>query len=542
MKCLRDYHDLYLKTDVLLLADVFENFRDLTMKNYGLDAAHFITTPGVTMCAALKFTEVHLELLRDINMLNFFEGGIRGGVSCIMNRYAKANHPSLPNYDETAPIKNILYLDMNNLYGRAMIDPLPVSGFRWLSRDEIVDLKPRIQDIADDAEIGCALEVDLDYPDNLHDKHNDYPLSPEHLDITSDMLSPYSRHLLQKLGKKLPSKNHKLVPNLMPKRNYIVHYRNLKFYLEMGLKLRFIHKVIEFKQSKWLAPYIDFNTNMRKEATTDFEKNLYKLMNNAVFGKMCEDLRKRIDVRLVSSQPAAERYIAQPNFDSFKILNEDVTMIKMNKTSILWRKPTFVGFTILELSKLHMYKFHYKHLVPLYTYGGSCKAKLLFTDTDSLCYEITTPDLYGDMLRNSNFYDTSNYDRLHDNYSETNAKVVGKMKDECGGVMPLEFVGLRAKMYSLLLPGEKEKSTAKGVKRSHAKKYVKHCHYKSCLVEESQTAETFHILQSKNHEVETKQVTKLALSCYDDKRYLRPDSTDTYAYGHIRIRKFLKTV
>ena len=303
----------------------------------------------------------------------------------------------------------------------------------------------------------------------------------------------------------------------------------------MGLKLTYIHRVIQFKQSPWLKPYIDFNTNMRAKATSDFERNLYKLCNNAVFGKMCEDLRKRIDIRIVTRQPEAERCCALPNFDSFKILNSDATMVKMRRSCIRWLKPTYVGFTVLELSKLHMYKFHYEHMVPLYTRNDKCQAKLLFTDTDSLCYEVTTPDIYLDMRLTSFHYDTSNYDSTSLNFSDINSKVVGKMKDECGGVKPLEFVGLRAKMYSLLLPGNKEKSTAKGVKRSHAQKYIKHCHYKSCLHNEEQTKETFHILRSKNHTIETTQVTKCALSCYDDKRFLLPDSTDTVAYGHHKL-------
>src|SRR3989442_1921856 len=202
MKCLRDYHDLYLKTNVLLLADVFENFRLLSFQNYGIDAAHFITTPGLTMCAALKFTNVHLELLTKIDMLNFFEGGIRGGVSCIMNRYGKANHPSLPDYDATKLNRFIMYLDMNNLYDTAMIDPLPVSDFRWLSWPEMKKLVyvDGIQSVPDDAEIGYALEVDLVYPHYLHDKHNDYPLTPGDLNITAEMLSPYTKHLLNKLN------------------------------------------------------------------------------------------------------------------------------------------------------------------------------------------------------------------------------------------------------------------------------------------------------------------------------------------------------
>ncbi len=212
-------------------------------------------------------------------------------------------------------------------------------------------------------------------------------------------------------------------------------------------------------------------------------------------------------------------------------------MVKMRKTSILWRKPTYVGFAILELSKLHMYKFHYEHMVASYTKNGVCGAKLLFTDTDSLCYEVTTPDIYADMLKNASFYDTSNYDKTHPNFSTLNAKIVGKMKDECGGIMPVEFVGLRAKMYSLWLRWNLEKSTAKGVKRSHAQKYIKHEQYRHCLMSETQTVETFHTIQSKNHVLKTEKITKAALSCYDDKRYLLQGTFDTLAFGHRRIPK-----
>ena len=321
----------------------------------------------------------------------------------------------------------------------------------------------------------------------------------------------------------------------MPKKNYIVHYRNLKFYLSMGLQLKYIHRVIEFKQERWLAPYINFNTEKRKLATTDFERNLYKLCNNAVFGKMCEDMRKRIDVKITTYPPQAQRYIAQPNFASFTMINEDATMVKMNKTSILWRKPTYVGFTILELSKLHMYKFHYEHMVPFYTENGRCRAKLLFTDTDSLCYEIQTTDVYADMSKRLDLFDTSDYPPNNPLFSKTNAKVVGKMKDESPGVPPIEFVGLRSKMYSLLLPDNKEKMTAKGIPINHTRKHITHSQYKDCLLKEHQTFAKFHSITSKNHVMRTEEVQKSALSCYDDKRYLLSDSTDTLAYGHHAI-------
>ena len=494
---MQDYHDLYLKTDVLLLADVFENFRKLTMTNYGLDAAHYYTVPGLTMSAGLKYTGVHLELLTDHDMLLMFEKGLRGGISTIVNRFGTANNPLVPGYDPSKPTKYLMYLDMNNLYGHALRDYLPISGFRFLQKWEIDRLIPRLTYLSDENEKGYMLEVDLEYPSSLHDAHNDYPLAAEHVNITENMLSPYAKELLDKLGKKPPKHNEKLLPNLMNKQNYVLHYRLLKFYLNMGLKLTKVHRVIEFNQSRWLAPYIDFNTQKRTEATTEFEKNLYKLCNNAIFGKMCEDLRKRTKVHLVTEQVQAERYVAKPTYDSFKIINSDVTMVKLTNSEILWNKPTFIGSCVLELSKLAMYEFHYNYIVKEYTEStGICRAKLLFTDTDSLCYEIQTNDVYEDMRKRPDLFDTSDYPSNHPNHSMSNCKVVGKMKDECAVRAAVQFVGLRSKMYSLLLADDDEKSTAKGVKRSHAQQHIRHNQYYECLVNEAPTSESFHILQS----------------------------------------------
>ncbi len=317
----------------------------------------------------------------------------------------------------------------------------------------------------------------------------------------------------------------------MDKKNYVLHYRNLKLYLEMGMKLKYVHRVVQFEQSPWLALYIEFNTQKRKESQTDFEKNLYKLFNNAIYGKLCEDLRKRVDVHIVSNQIQAERYVAKPLFDSFEIINEDLTMVKLRKGEIHWTKPTYVGFCVLELSKLVMYKFHYEYVVKKY----NTNAKLLFTDTDSLCYEIRTDDIYVDMLHDKTEFDFSDYPVSHCNYDKSNCKVTGKMKDECNGVAAREFVGLRAKMYSLL--ADKEKKTAKGVKRNFVKQTIRHQMYVDCLANQEKTTASFYNLVSKNHTIATTKITKDALSPYDDKRYLLKHSTDTHAYGHYRIKK-----
>ena len=172
IKNLGEYLDLYLKSDVLLLTDVFEEFRNICLENYSLDPAWYYTSPGLSWDALLKHSKVNLELLTDPDKLLLFEKGIRGGISMISNRYGKANNKYMDKkYDPSQPSKYLAYLDANNLYGWAMMKPLPVGDFKWMSPLELENWK----------EIPCILEVDLDYPKDLHDLHNDYPLAPERL-------------------------------------------------------------------------------------------------------------------------------------------------------------------------------------------------------------------------------------------------------------------------------------------------------------------------------------------------------------------------
>ena len=213
-----------MKTDVLLLADVFEQFRSTCMVHYGLDPAHYYTAPGLSWDAMLKMTEVELELLTDVDMHLFVESGIRGGVSMISGRHAVANNTYVPDYDSDRPTTHITYLDANDLHGCAMSMPLPISDFRWLSREDIDALD--IAALPAGSKTGYILEVDLEYPQHLHDLHSDYPLAPERLHVTEEMLSPYSRHLHDQLD--IGRSTSKLVPNLQHKTGYVIHHRNLQ--------------------------------------------------------------------------------------------------------------------------------------------------------------------------------------------------------------------------------------------------------------------------------------------------------------------------
>src|SRR5437870_203665 len=200
----------------------------------------------------------------------------------------------------------------------------------------------------------------------------------------------HPRELQKKFGSKQNPEIEKLVPNFMPKHRYVRHYRNFNFYMEKGLILGKIHRLMSFTQNPWIKPYVDFNTTMRQNAKSASDKNFFKFLSNALFGKTMQNLRSQTDIKLTTSGATARNYVAKPNFDSFTRVNETLVAIKMKPVHILWDKPTYTGACILDLSKLHLFRFHYDIMKAKY----DSRAKLLFTDTDSLCYHITTDDVY----------------------------------------------------------------------------------------------------------------------------------------------------
>ena len=264
-----------------------------------------------------------------------------------------------------------------------MSEYLPYERFKWLKNIDKFD----IMSINDKSAIGYFLEVDLEYPDELHEVHNDFPLAPETFVVSDDMLSNYCKKIADKYEVKVDDVK-KLIPNLGNKTNYVVHYRNLQLYLSLGMKLTKIHRVLKFKQSDWMKKYIDFNTEKRMNAANDFEKYFFKLMINSVYGKTMENLRKRINVRLVNNEKDFLKYTSRPTYITHKIFGKDYAAIHEIKPVLILNKPIYVGFTVLDLSKWKMYDFHYNFI------KKNFDAELLFTDTDSLTYEIKPEYVY----------------------------------------------------------------------------------------------------------------------------------------------------
>ena len=359
-------------------------------------------------------------------------------------------------YDKKKKSSYTQYLDANNLYGKAMTEKLPVRGFRWMTDISKID-EDFVRSYNKNDNKGYILEVNVDYPNELQNLHSDLPFLPERMVINNTK---------------------KLVCNLQDKKNYVMHINVLKQALDHGLKLRKVHRVIEFDQEAWLKKYINFNTELRKNALNDFEKDFFKLMNNAVFGETMENVRKHRDIKLVKTDKKRNKLVSEPNYHIMKLIDDNLAVIEMRKVEVKMNTPIYLGLSILDISKITMYEFWYDYVKSKY----EDKARLCYMDTDSFVINIKTKDFYKDIAENiKERFDTSNY--IYDRPLPTgvNMKVIGLMKDELGGGIITEFVALRPKAYSYITNDFIEMKKAKGTKKCVVKKMLRFEDYKKCL-------------------------------------------------------------
>ena len=306
---------------------MFENFRNMCLDYYKLDPVHYYTLPNFAWDAMLLKTGVELEQIHDLEMYEMIEKGLRGGVCQVSRKHVTANNKYMKTYNKDVVSSYISYLDANNLYGVGMTQKLPYAYFQWS------DDMHGAEDVLNytNGDYGYILDVDLVYPKELHDLHADYPLAPENMCVSADMVSDFSKDIFRQYHNNKEVNDEtvkKLILNVQDKTNYVVHIRNLKYYLEKGLVLTNIHRCIKFKQNEWLKPWIDFNTEKRKESTNEFHKDLFKLMNNAVFGKTMEDVRSHADFELVDNIGRIEKCLNSPTFKHKHIINNELVGIE----------------------------------------------------------------------------------------------------------------------------------------------------------------------------------------------------------------------
>jgi uncharacterized C2H2 Zn-finger protein len=532
-RTLEDYMLAYLKMDVHQLADVFENFRKLSLEEDGLDPIHYFSTPGLSWDAAFKHCNTTIDLLLEEEQYNFFERGRRGGISFVNKHYVKRNSPDdCDAYDPKIPQVEMLYVDANNLYGHALSMPLPKSDFQWEIEAEKTwqQVQQSTTPWYDDTR-GYVFEVDILIPEHLHEEFDDLPLAPEKAHPKAEEFSPYMIELWGK--EKQYHSSEKLLLTHHPKTRYIVHYGLLLYYVKLGAVVSRVHRCISFLQSPIFEKYISFNSCKRANASTEFQKDFYKLKNNALYGKTVEDVRGRCDIRLCNSEEKMLRYSSKATFYGARRFSPNIVGVHMMRESVLLNKPVAIGQAVLDISKLEMYQLRYDHL-KRYSNQFKGSIQVVAGDTDSFFLEVRGISLTQQLLPamvTDELLDTSNYPKEHALYSTQFKAKLGFIKDESAAKQWQEWIFLRPKCYSLLAVDGNNHKRAKGIQRSVVTRKIKHEDYLKIWKGEDDKTVEVRRFQTYSHQVKTIRERKRALSLWEDKRvWVAPNNS--VAYGH----------
>ena len=540
-KNLKEYLLLYNEIDTLLLTDILNNFRCEIFKDFKIESANYISCPSLSWDLHLKSSKNEISLLSDINMYIDFEKGIRGGISSVLgDRYVIANNKYMKNYDSTKESNFLFYGDVNALYTYIMnTEKLPYSNFEYVEDLSIFNVE-YIKNFDFEGEIGFYLVVDLEYPKELYEDHINYPLAPNKMKIAYELLSEYQKNLIDNNGCEVNQQVEKLILSFLPKNEYYVDGKTLQFYLNHGLILKKIHKVISYKQKFLLKDYSQHWTDVRTEAKKNKDKtndSISKLFTNSIFGKTMQNTRKYKNIQVLTSEQKNKflKYSTKNLIKNICLFNEDAIAIEKKKTKTKLNQPIFMGQAILDRSKIHMYKTYYDILKP--KYGKN--VELLYTDTDSMILNIKTADLYDDMkdmdifdfseMKNKKFYD----EKTETNIQPENHYKLGAFKCESKGLPITKFIALRSKMYVFEIEEEKKIESykkSKGMSKNVVSNYIFNDYLES-LTKNNIKKDYMTSLRSIEHKIEALNMNKISLTPYDDKRFYI-DNIRSVPYGY----------
>lgn len=505
------YHDFYMVNDTTQLTDAFEEFRRTCLSEFNLDPVYFQGAPGYTWYLGLTSNEDLFKIITDKKIYLEIQSHIRGGVSQVMHRYANV---------EDKLNESIFFLDVNSLYSKCMTYKMPGRYLR-----KITELPDNWEQLYASGGKECGLLlVDFYYPQHLHDRDFAYPMAPHEY-------------------------NDKLCTTFLPKEKYMVHSELLKFYMDRGMVLEKFHYGYIFEQDYTLRDYVQNNIEKRRHTQSEVMKTLYKLLNNSLYGKTCENVFKYREFKVLNEEYSGDMMV-QKNPDL--VYAKQFLSFYNNETSkwhflsefppnkVKLNKPIQIGFTILEFAKREIYNF----LITVIEELGSLNVLPMYTDTDSIMFLCKFPEPYKVFYNNEKIRPFLDFEKVPESWGvktfDTD-KQSGLWSPEANGKEIVEYVGLRSKTYAYRFRDNTEVLKNKGIPKSamiadseqtRPLDKIRLEHYKKAIMEGEQYKITHFHIGSKQHYVTTKRVYKLGLSGNDQKRTILADRQHTLPFGY----------
>lgn len=543
IKNLGELTKLYCELDINLSICCIEEFRRLIMNTYGLEVVRHVTLAQLSWNCCLKFTGARIELVTDPSVQDIIDRCRRGGYCQVTERLVEKNRSCDEDFDPSKVETRLLAFDCRNQYGAALKSFLPCGGFEFLDRTAIGELERNnfaaLHELSTESDVGYILEVDLKLDKKYHDSWSSYPPCPVNMDINFDMLDPDTAQRMGECGREKVVGS-RLVTTLYDRYKYAVYGYLLALYLEMGVKVTKVHRVLRFKQAPIFRPYVQLNTRLRAETDNEFFRMLYKNLINIIYGRSCMQVWNHTNIVFVSDPTYFEKLAALHTFKAFTIINENFVIVEKNKPSVLLKTASFIGSVICELAKYYQYSFKYRYLRQVFTVS---ECTCILSDTDSFILRLSgVSNPYQRLLPiRDAILDGSSYPEGHVLHDLKNRMVPGMYADETGGRELAYLFAVAVKLYCLKIIGGKVKKKVKSVPRVAAELDLEPKDFKdSLLPEHRQTfVEFFEIAHDGPCTLYIQKRRKLAISGIDVKRFYLPETggLTSLPYGHYLIKE-----
>ena len=530
-KNLTDFLDVHLRAENLILIDIFEHYRHVSFKDYGLDPVYMYSLSGYSLHCAFFYNRLEVDLVSDPKMCDLINDGLRGGTVHLGVKHVVSNTKRYGDFDAEKEEQEILSIDMNSQYSDVMANEyLPKGSFEWVPDNELDALDFR--NMKTDGEFGIIARVSIFIPNYLHDFLSNFPPISEKSEVSFTNLSGEQKKFVSESETKISFKEKRNLSTLFPKLEQVFHFKNIQFFVRLGCIILKVHSAIRFKQAKLFEQYISFNNEKRKVSTSTLMKNNYKLQNNVLSGRLNIDPLNYTKNEFVLSSVRAKHLLARHDFLDIKPVanSKTCTLFRMKKTKSVDLNFRVIAMVIYELSKIKILEFLYFKIYP--AFGINC-VSVAHSHTDSLLCSIRVDsDTYIKRMKElSPLMDYSNLDPSHELYSKSNYCVMGKMKmtDHI-----IEFIGIKPSQYSLKFANESEKCKCSGVPKRTQKSEFRHEVYREALRNENRNKVDIDTVRMVDGKIVNLTVKRFGLGGIDVSRYFI-NNYFSLPFGHWKL-------